>query len=199
MYYTRDVSGRIVYREKDNITAWNWSLNQYTKYGFTGPGDSPSFVKNSSGTVIEKYLALPGCVLLTIYPTQSGNAQKQYSLPNIHGDILLTTNAIGTNTSTGNGPLNSFTYDPFGNVFWSPFYKNVIWANSVNDSPSADYWMVLDYNPGDHAATGIRFKVWISPTASATSTTSMHEVMGFMQDNSREIFIGCTFNFTIVN
>gem|GEM_PF-1746407 len=39
-----------------------------------------------------------------------------YSLPNIHGDTLLTTDASGTNTSTGNGPLNTFTYDPFGNV-----------------------------------------------------------------------------------
>lgn len=28
----------------------------------------------------------------------------------------MTTDAAGTNTSNGNGPTNSFTYDPFGNV-----------------------------------------------------------------------------------
>lgn len=59
---------------------------------------------------------MPGGVLLTIKPAQTGNAQKQYSLPNIHGDILLTTDAAGTNTSTGNGPASSFTYDPYGTV-----------------------------------------------------------------------------------
>src|SRR5262249_26582319 len=36
--------------------------------------------------------------------------------PNIHGDIMLTTDAVGTNTSTGNGPASAFTYDPFGNI-----------------------------------------------------------------------------------
>jgi RHS repeat-associated protein len=66
--------------------------------------------------VIEKTLQLPGGVLMTIKPTQTGNAQKQYSLPNVHGDTLVTTDAAGTNTSTGNGPANTFTYDPFGNI-----------------------------------------------------------------------------------
>ncbi len=115
-YYARDVQGRVVYREKDTINAWNWSLTSYYRYGYTGSGDSPDFIRDASWNIVEKHVELPGGVILTIYPTQSGNAQKQYSLPNIHEDVLITTNAAGTNTSTGNGPTNSFTYDPFGNA-----------------------------------------------------------------------------------
>jgi RHS repeat-associated protein len=42
------------------------------------------------------------------------------------GRTLLTANAAGTNTSTGNGPLSSFTYDPFGN----PLSGSVLPANT---------------------------------------------------------------------
>src|SRR5262249_9014026 len=44
------------------------------------------------------------------------NNQKQYSLPSMLGHTLLTVNTSGANTSTGTGPANSFTYDPFGNI-----------------------------------------------------------------------------------
>jgi hypothetical protein len=75
-------------------------------YGFTADSDTPDFAKNTSGTVVEKYLSLPGNVLLTIRPAQSGNAQKTYSLPNIHGDNFATTNAAGTLlTATLTGPF----------------------------------------------------------------------------------------------
>jgi RHS repeat-associated protein len=37
-------------------------------------------------------------------------------LPNIHGDIALTVDASGNNTSSGIGPLSSSVYDPFGNA-----------------------------------------------------------------------------------
>lgn len=116
MYYNRDVQGRIVARFKNTLTNWNATAAGDYWYGYTGSGDAPDFVRDSSWNVIEKTLQLPCGVLLTIKPQQSGNAQKQYNLPNIHGDTLLTTDAAGTNTSTGNGPLNTFTYDPFGNV-----------------------------------------------------------------------------------
>ena len=115
MYYTRDVQDRITYREKDNVTNWNWALAGQWFYGFTGSGDTPDFVRDQNWNVIEKTLQLPGGVNLTIKPQESvTNNKKQYSLPNMHGDTLLTANAVGTNTSNGNGPLNSFAYDPFG-------------------------------------------------------------------------------------
>jgi RHS repeat-associated protein len=116
MYYNRDVQGRIVARFKNTLTNWNAAAAGDYFYGFTGSGDTPDFVRDASWTVTEKNLQLPGGVLLTIRPQQTGNAQKQYSLPNIHGDVLLTTDAAGTNTSNGNGPASTFTYDPFGNV-----------------------------------------------------------------------------------
>ena len=72
--------------------------------------------RRGSWAITEKTIQLPGGVNLTIKPQQTGNAGKQYSLPNIHGDTLLTTDATGTNTSTGNGPASTYTYDPYGNV-----------------------------------------------------------------------------------
>jgi RHS repeat-associated protein len=46
--------------------------------------------------------------MLTIRPNQTGNAQKTYSLPNLSGAVMATTNAAGTIIST-------YSYDPFGN------------------------------------------------------------------------------------
>jgi len=117
IYYTRDAQGRIVYREQDNIDHWNWNLDHYTFNGYTGAGDGPSFVRDANWNIIEKTIQLPGGVMLTIKPNEAvTNNQKQYTLSSALGRTLLTANAAGTNTSTGNGPLSSYTYDPFGNV-----------------------------------------------------------------------------------
>jgi RHS repeat-associated protein len=76
---------------------------------------------------VEQNVGLPGGVLLTLKPQESlANNKKQYSLPNQHGDTLLTTNAAGANTATGNGPANSLAYDPFGNAITG----NVLPANT---------------------------------------------------------------------
>jgi RHS repeat-associated protein len=85
----------------------NVSVSQTTggdfRYGFTGSGDTPDFVKDPSGNIVEKYEQLPGGVLLT-----NRNATSIFSLVNIHGDVMATTDASGTQTGT-------FSYDPFGN------------------------------------------------------------------------------------
>jgi RHS repeat-associated protein len=73
-------------------------------------------VRDGNWNVIEKTLQLPGGVTVTIKPAQTGANNAKYSLPNIHGDTLLTTDATGANTSNGNGPASSFTYDAFGNI-----------------------------------------------------------------------------------
>lgn len=106
-YYNRDVQGRIVYREKDTITTWNWTLNQQTWYGFTGSGDTPDFTRDANWNITEKYLQLPGNVLLTIRPAESDTLkQKTYSLVNIHSDVFATANASGTVTGTNfTGPF----------------------------------------------------------------------------------------------
>ncbi len=107
-YYDRDVQNRIVARYKNNISAWNWldaGANAY--YFFTGSGDTPDYQRNDNWDITEKYLSLPGGVLLTIRPLKTGNNQKTYSLPNIHGDTMATANAMGALIST-------YSYSPFG-------------------------------------------------------------------------------------
>ena len=116
LYYDRDVQGRIMGRYKSNVVGWDWQTAGNWFYGYTGAGDTPDFVRDSSWNIVEKTLQLPGGVNLTVKPQETGNNQKQYSLSNTRGSTLLTANAAGTNTSTGNGPANSFTYDPFGTI-----------------------------------------------------------------------------------
>ncbi len=99
----------------DNVTVTSNAATSVTSsYGFTSSADTPDFLRSGS-TITEKYLPLFGGPLLTVIPAQTGNAQKRYGLPTLHGSTLLTTDAAGTNTSTGNGPANAYTYDPFGN------------------------------------------------------------------------------------
>ncbi len=94
---TRDVQGRVIARTLVNGTTTT------NKYAFTGGGDSPGLLLSSTGTVVEKYIALPGSVMLTKRATTS-----TFSLPNTHGDTMATTDATGTQTGT-------YLYDPFGN------------------------------------------------------------------------------------
>jgi len=117
VYYSMDSQGRMTYREHDTISAWTWTDDAEYDYGYTGSGSSPAFMANSVGTITEEYVSLPGGVQLTIRPSQPTHAtQYTYSLANLHGDTLLTVDGNGDNSSTGNGPGSSFTYDPFGNV-----------------------------------------------------------------------------------
>jgi RHS repeat-associated protein len=129
LYYDRDARGRIIARYKSNISNWNWTDAGDWYYHYTGDGDTADYVADGTN-IIEKTLQLPGGVSLTVKPQQTGNANKQYSLPNIHSDNILTANAAGTNTSNGNGPLNSFVYDPFG----SPLTGSTNPANTASAS-----------------------------------------------------------------
>lgn len=131
IYYDRDAQDRVISRLKRTVANGTWTDAGKWQYGFTGTGDTPDFVKNSSGTIIQKTLQLPGSVLLTLQPTDPQPAnQKQYSLPNLHDDVLLLTDAGGANTSTGNGPANSYLYDPFGN----PIPGSTLPTNTPNGS-----------------------------------------------------------------
>ncbi len=95
-YYGYDAQDRITYRETDNITGWNWQLTGDRYYAYTTPTDSPAFVRNANWDILEKYLQLPGGVLLTIRTATN----KTYSLPNIHGDTMATADAGGTLLTT---------------------------------------------------------------------------------------------------
>jgi RHS repeat-associated protein len=110
--YNRDVQDRIVSRFETGLhTASTW-------YGFTGDGDTPDFARDINHNITEKYLELPGGVLLTMRPAQTGASASTFSLPNIHGDVMVTTDATGTSTG-------AFKYDPFGQVIGTGTPTNI--------------------------------------------------------------------------
>ena len=113
VYMSRDADGRVKYRSEDN----NGNNQQATWYGFTASGDGPAYVHRPDWTITDKFVSLPGGVLLTIKPLNSGNAQKVYSLTNIHGDTFVTSDTSGTSTGTTK-------YDPFGTVISSTAAAN---------------------------------------------------------------------------
>ncbi len=117
MYYNYDPVNRLIGRHENSITNWTWAGTGHDyAYDYTGSGSSPDYVRNSSTwQIIEKYVSLPGGVLLTMYTQRTGNAANSYVLPNVHGDTMLLADGSGSNVSTGTGPASSYTYDPFGN------------------------------------------------------------------------------------
>ncbi len=92
--YQRDVTDRVLRR--------TYKVDGTTKddayYGFTGSGDSPSFLTDGSGTVTQKYLNLVGGVSVTIKPQSTSAGATTYSLSNMHGDTMATVNADGAAT-----------------------------------------------------------------------------------------------------
>lgn len=94
--FTRDAQDRIISREHKE----NGTTNSSVTYGFTGSGDTPDFLQDSAGNVKQKYLTLPGDVIVTIKPDSTSAGATTYSLPNIHGDVYLTVDADGQVKST---------------------------------------------------------------------------------------------------
>ncbi|HEU4967198.1 MAG TPA: PA14 domain-containing protein, partial [Candidatus Saccharimonadales bacterium] len=93
----------------DNVSVTrSSSASTVYRYGFSGSNSSPTVLTDSAGTVIETYTPLPGGILLTTRPNAAGAAQQTFSLPNIHGDVMATTDGTGT-------ILGTYQYDPFGN------------------------------------------------------------------------------------
>jgi RHS repeat-associated protein len=92
--YERDVSDRLLRR--------NYQIDDGTEsdtfYGYTASGDSPNFVTDGAGTVVQKYLSLPGGVSVTIKPQSSSAGAVTYSVSNLHGDTMATVNADGLAT-----------------------------------------------------------------------------------------------------
>lgn len=100
--YTRDATDRLTERSQ---TDGSTTTDHY--YAYTADGDSPDLLVDASNNVLEKYLSLPGGALLTLRPNATGNDQAMWSLPNLHGDTLITTDKAGTK-------LAAYDYDPFG-------------------------------------------------------------------------------------
>lgn len=94
--YARDAQDRIISRERKESGTTTANVN----YGFTGSGDSPDFLLDGNGDVTQKYVTLPGDVVVTIKPNSTSTGATTYNLPNIHGDTYLTVDADGAVKST---------------------------------------------------------------------------------------------------
>ncbi|OIH94366.1 PA14 domain-containing protein [Curtobacterium sp. MCBA15_001] len=100
--YVRDASNRIVQRTEQTPDG----TKTVTRYGFTGDGDTPDFVYDGASKLTEWDLPLPGGVTAELR-----GSTAVWSYPNIHGDIIATTDAAGQLAST-----TLPVYDPFGQV-----------------------------------------------------------------------------------
>ncbi|MFI6999351.1 PA14 domain-containing protein [Nocardia sp. NPDC050175] len=99
--YTREVDDRIVARTvKDGSKP-----AEVTRYGFTSDKGGPDFILDSSSNLRQRILKLPGGSVLTKNYTDTG---VNWSYPNIHGDILFTTDGAAART----GAIR--LYDPYG-------------------------------------------------------------------------------------
>ncbi|MCA1683897.1 MAG: hypothetical protein LC708_02040, partial [Actinobacteria bacterium] len=92
--YARDATGRITSRTEGTTI---------THYGFSGPGDSPSFTMDAANNLTERSIGLVGGVLVT-----KRGVGDVWSYPNVHGDVMATAD----NTGIKQGATKS--YDPFG-------------------------------------------------------------------------------------
>jgi RHS repeat-associated protein len=115
------------------------SSNSTVRYSSSGAGDTPDLTLDGSSNVVEQTYSLSGGVLLTIRPTG-----QVWSYPNLHGDIVITTDQTGTLTG---GPLR---YDPFGVT--SP---GVV-GKPDNSAGNMDYgWLGQHQKGADADASGI--------------------------------------------
>jgi RHS repeat-associated protein len=72
---------------------------QVNYYGYTGSGDTPDVLTDAINKVVEAYLQLPGGVLATIRPSaKTVDKLQTFTLPNIHGDTMATSNGKGVLT-----------------------------------------------------------------------------------------------------
>jgi RHS repeat-associated protein len=92
--YTYDALDRVVSHTAGGTTV---------RYAYAGYTDNPVATLDSSNTVLQQLVSLPGGVLATI---QSGG--NVWSYPDLHGNVTVTTNDTGSRV---NGPV---TYDPWG-------------------------------------------------------------------------------------
>jgi RHS repeat-associated protein len=93
--YVRDALDRIVERKVGGATV--------ATYGYSGPGDSPSVI-SYGGLIAQRNFGLLGGVTLS----KSGPVGDRWSHPNIHGDVMAVTDALGTKQGA------TSTYDAFG-------------------------------------------------------------------------------------
>lgn len=107
--FKREAGGRIVERKQSKLTGGTATIASQVKYGYSTPGDSPDIITNMTDGLLRRVYSLPGGITLTIHANEPDQSkQRIYSIPNLHGDTMLTTDYFGVKTGV-------YTYDPFGN------------------------------------------------------------------------------------
>ena len=124
--YVRDAADRVTQRTVGATVQ---------KYAYTGAGDNSDIVLDGTGAVKEITLGLPGGAMMTWRSTGA-----VWSLPNTHGDYVLSCTGAGAATGT------AASYDPFGNQLGSA-------AAPDNSDGNWDYgWHGQAQRPLDHEA-----------------------------------------------
>jgi large repetitive protein len=106
--YARDITGRVVARTDDPAGPGAGAAATTIRYLFAGSGLFG--VTSGAGVLLERDLSLPGGVNVTLpvgTPATPGEAST-WAFPNLHGDTILTANAVGLRTGV------RASYDPFG-------------------------------------------------------------------------------------
>lgn len=129
--YQRDAADRIIGRS----VKVGGSTTDVERYGYIDATDVPAFVMNSSGTVIERSISLPGGATATF----RGSTQI-WTVPNLAGSASFTTNGSGTVTRAA-------SYDPYGIATGNA-------ALPDNSDGSFDYgWQARDRRPTEAQST----------------------------------------------
>ncbi len=139
--YVRDASDRIVQRTEQAADG----TKTVTRYGFTGDGDTPDFVYDGASKLTEWDLPLAGGVTV-----EYRGSTAVWSYPNIHGDVVATSDAAGQLLSQVL-PV----YDPFGQVMdqATGLFGTVQANQSVPDTQqgAADYgWLGQHQKLSEH-------------------------------------------------
>ena len=98
--YSRDATDRLV-----AMTTTIGITSTTVRYLYTDGGDSPDWTVSTTGAVLSHDFALPGGVTVSV---QNAGANWNWSYPNIHGDVMLTTDGNGGRSG------HLYLYDPFG-------------------------------------------------------------------------------------
>ena len=104
------------------------------RYGYTATGDISALTLDTSGTVLDLTISLPGGALQTI--TSGTNT---WGYPNLHGDLVATANSAGAKQGA------TVSYDPYGNL--------VTGSIPDNSTGNLDYgWEGQHQRPLEHEA-----------------------------------------------
>jgi RHS repeat-associated protein len=79
--------------------------DQVTRYTYAGGGDGAFGILTATGALVEATIGLPGGATVRI---NASGAAQDWAYPNLHGDIIIQTDATGTRVGT------RAVYDPFG-------------------------------------------------------------------------------------